>query len=197
MQIIEWPAFTGMRTPAAMTIGVFDGVHLGHQALIKRVVDRGPNPTVITFRKNPKKLLSPGNFEGDIFNLEQKLAAFDSLGVNQVILIDFSEKFCRLSGGEFFDILAEKGGMVFLAIGLDFRCGFHRETDTNSIREMNERKGIPTEVIPAVELPDALGGGPISSSRLRSAILSGDHKLAAALMGHSFEFFNKNPTGVE
>jgi riboflavin kinase/FMN adenylyltransferase len=179
-----------------MTVGVFDGVHLGHQALIERIVCRGPNPTVVTFKENPKKLFSPDDPHQDIFSLEQKFAVFHSLGVSQVILIDFSENFCKLSGREFFDILAERGGMVYLAIGEDFRCGYCQETDADSIREMNERRGIPTEVVPAVMLPDALGGGSVSSSRVRSAILSGDYKLAAALMGRSFEFINRQPTGV-
>ena len=194
LQINEWPEFSGLAS--AMTIGVFDGVHLGHQALIERIVRRGPNPTVISFRENPKKSISPGSFEGDVFNLEQKLAAFDSLGVRHLILIDFSENFCKMDGREFFEILAEKGGMVYLAIGEDFRCGFRKETDAESIKLMNEERGIPTEIVSSVSLPDEFGGGPVSSSRLRSAILSGDIELAQAMMGRSFIFLERQPTGV-
>ena len=192
--INDWPGFSGI--PSAMTIGVFDGVHLGHQALIERIVARGPNPTVITFRDNPKKFLFPGKYDKDIFSLEQKLAAFDSLGVCQVVLIDFSENFCKMSGREFFDILAEKGGMVYLAIGDDFRCGFRQKTDADSVRKMNEKRGVPTEIVSPVTLPETLGGGPISSSRLRSAILLGDFKLAALMMGRSFDIFKIQQTGV-
>ena len=179
-----------------MTVGVFDGLHLGHQELIKRIVNRGPNPTVLTFRENPKKLISSGNFEGDIFNLEQKLAAFESFGVKQLILIDFSQNFSKISGREFFDTLADKGKMVYLAIGEDFRCGFRKETGAESIKLMNEKRGIPTEIVSPVTLPNELGGGPVSSSRLRSAILSGDIKLASELMGRSFDFLERQPTGV-
>ena len=193
LKIINWPVISGK--PAAMTVGVFDGVHLGHQALIERIVQRGPNPTVITFRENPKKFLSPEKYDNDIFNLDQKMAAFDSFGVSQVILIDFFENFCTLSGRELFDILAERGGMAYLAIGTDFRCGYRQETDADSVREMNEQRGIVTEIVPTVNLPAAFGGGSVSSSRIRSAILSGDHRLAAALMGHSFSYLQVN-TGV-
>ncbi len=59
LQVIEWPSFLEDYPPdfsLAVTIGVFDGVHLGHQALIERIVRRGPNPTVLTFRENPKKV---------------------------------------------------------------------------------------------------------------------------------------------
>ena len=193
LQIINWPPEQLQRS--AITIGVFDGVHLGHQALIERIVSRGSNPTVVTFRENPKKSISPENFEGDIFNLEQKLAAFGSFGVKQVILIDFLENFCKLSGREFFDILAEKAGMAYLAIGTDFRCGYRQETDADSVVQMNKQRGIVTEVIATVNLPASLGGGPVKSSRIRSAILRGDQKLAEALMGKSFNYLQAN-TGV-
>lgn len=199
LRIIEWPSFlegpgsldSASTAPplegSAMTIGVFDGVHLGHRELIQRIVSRGPNPTVITFRENPKKIVSPASYEGDIFSLAQKLAAFDKLGVKRVILIDFSEKFSKLSGKEFFNLLEDRGKMVFLAIGADFRCGYRQDTDADIIREMNERKGIPTEVVPHVPLGGANGTGPVSSSRIRFAILSGDLALAAALMGRNVE----------
>jgi len=90
LRVIEWPSFLedsppefscgeGISEGAAMAIGVFDGVHLGHQALIERIVSRGPNPTVVTFRENPKKALSriagagtSGPYKGDLYSLKQK-----------------------------------------------------------------------------------------------------------------------------
>ena len=173
---------------SAISVGVFDGLHLGHQALIKRIVDRGPNPTVVTFRENPKKCIlrmkqAENSYNGDIFSLKQKLTAFERMGVNRLILIDFSEKFSKLKGWEFFDILEEKAKMVFLTIGSNFRCGYRQDTGAAYIKEMNERKGIPTEVIAPVKY----GKVEVSSSRIRSAIGSGNLKQAAALMGHSVE----------
>jgi len=166
-----------------MTIGVFDGLHLGHRELIERITRRGPNPTVLTFRENPKKIVSPETHEGDIFTLKQKLAAFERLGVHRLVLIDFSENFSKLSGKEFFDLLETRGKMVFLAIGCNFRCGYQQDTDADSAREMNERKGIPTVVVPPVQA----NAGVVSSSRIRFAISSGDLVLAAALMGRNVE----------
>jgi riboflavin kinase/FMN adenylyltransferase len=166
-----------------MTVGGFDGVHRGHAELIKKVVSRGPCPTVVTFRENPKRLLSPRHYGGDIFSLEQKLAAFEELGAVRVILIDFSEKFSRINGWEFIDSLESRGGAVFLAIGANFRCGYRHETGAELIRQNNERKGIPTEIIP----PVLWGSGPVSSSRIRAAISGGDLAAAGALLGRKLE----------
>jgi riboflavin kinase/FMN adenylyltransferase len=178
-----------------MTIGVFDGVHLGHQALIERIVRRGPNPTVVTFRENPKKALcriaGPGpsdSYKGDLYSLKQKTEIFDSLGVKFLVLIDFSENFSKLKGREFLDLLGHKGKMAFLAIGSNFRCGFAQDTGADLARQINERKGIPTELVPPVymRMPDGTANEPVSSSFIRKAVLAGELKLAAELLGRNF-----------
>jgi riboflavin kinase/FMN adenylyltransferase len=166
-----------------MTVGVFDGVHRGHAELIRRIVSRGPCPTVVTFRENPKMILSPRHYEGDIFSLAQKLAAFEELGAVRAVLIDFSEKFSRINGWEFIDSLESRGGLVFLAIGANFRCGYRHETGAELIRQKNEIKNIPTEIIP----PVLCGNGPVSSSRIRAAISGGDLAGAGALLGRKLE----------
>jgi len=190
LRIIEWTDFLEkceFQEPSAMTIGVFDGIHLGHRELISRIVRRGPNPTIITFKENPKKIVSRESYDGDIFSMRQKMAIFERLGVSRLVLIDFSENFSKLSGRDFLDLLGDPGKMVFLAIGGNFRCGHHTDTNADEIAEINSRRKIPTELVPPVEMPPAFGTGPVSSSRVRSAILSGDLKMAAALLGRNFE----------
>jgi riboflavin kinase/FMN adenylyltransferase len=166
-----------------MTVGVFDGVHRGHAELIRRIVSRGPCPTVVTFRENPKKILSPRPYEGDIFSLEQKLAALEELGVARAVLIDFSEEFSKMNGWEFINSLESRGNAVFLAIGANFRCGYRHETGAELIRRKNGLKGIPTEIVP----PVLRGNEPVSSSRIRAAISGGDLAGAGALLGRKFE----------
>jgi riboflavin kinase/FMN adenylyltransferase len=173
-----------------MAIGVFDGVHLGHQALIERIVRRGPNPMLVTFRENPKKVLSriagagtSGAYKGDIYSLKQKTDIFDSLGVKFLVLIDFSEEFSKLKGREFLYLLGDKGKTAFLAVGNNFRCGFRQDTDADIARKLNEEKGIPTELIPPVY---SAGSGLVSSSLIRQAILAGNLKLASELLGRNF-----------
>jgi len=198
LRVIEWPSFLEESPPdfcSAMTIGVFDGVHLGHQALIERIVSRGPNPTVITFRENPKKALcriaggeTSDLYKGDLYSLKQKTEVFDSLGVKFLILIDFSEEFSKLKGREFLDLLGQRGKMAFLAIGYNFRCGFAQDTGAELARQINESKGIPTELVPPKYLrrPDGAANEPVSSSFIRKAILAGDLKLASELLGRNF-----------
>ena len=195
LQIIEWSDFLKAdinsigkdSEGAAMTIGVFDGVHLGHQALIERIVSRGPFPTAVTFRENPKKIISPEKYQGDIISLKQKLEVFEQKGVNRVILIDFSLEFSKLNGWDFLKLLEERGKMAFLAIGSNFRCGYQQDTGAEYIAAMNKKKGIPTEVIPPVTLPPEFGKEPVNSSRIRSTLINGDLTTAAALLGRRFE----------
>jgi riboflavin kinase/FMN adenylyltransferase len=177
-----------------MTIGVFDAVHLGHRELIQRIVRRGPNPTVITFRENPKKRVFPNLYDGDLYSFKQKLTVFDSLGVSRVVLIDFSEEFCKLKGTEFLDLLEDRGKMAFLAIGINFRCGYQQDTGADLVKEINEDRGIPTELVAPV-VPEG-ETAPVSSSIVRAAVKAGDIGTAAALMGRNVELDLSDIKGV-
>jgi riboflavin kinase/FMN adenylyltransferase len=188
LRIINRDFFSNSRSKetaieASVTIGVFDGIHLGHQELIKKIVEHGPNPTVVTFRENPKKITAPDTYEGDIFSLKQKMKVFEQLGIRQVVLIDFNENFSKLRGTQFLDLIEERIKMVFLAIGSNFRCGYQKDTNANYIKEMNKRKGIPTELVKPVKVTGKL----VSSSRIKSAIIAGDLKQAAILLGRNVE----------
>jgi riboflavin kinase/FMN adenylyltransferase len=182
---LEWPRFLALspeeREASAITLGVFDGVHRGHSALIERIVRRGPCPTVVTFRENPKRRVSPGEYGGDLFSLEQKLSVFEDLGVERVILIDFTENFSKMRGRDFIGLLEDRGRLSFMALGANFRCGCGQDTGASSIAEMNRERGIETEIVPQV----MEGGEPVSSSRIRRAISQGDLVLAARLLGRN------------
>jgi len=168
-----------------MTIGVFDGVHRGHQALINKITatDISAVPTAITFRFNPKSVLRPDLYEGDITSLRRKLALLELSGIRMVVLIDFSGNFSKMKGKEFVDLLKDRGNLRYLAVGSDFRCGHGLDTDAVLLQRMNEGNGIPTEVVPPV-LKDGL---PISSSRIRTAIAAGNLVEAAALLGRNVD----------
>jgi riboflavin kinase/FMN adenylyltransferase len=187
MYILEWDDFINNRdqeTAAdspddfAATIGVFDGVHRGHLALIERIHSRG-SPVVITFKQNPVQILAPHSFRGDIYSLRQKLSVFEEYGVIITVLIDFSGNFSRISGKEFVDLLKKRRRLSFLAVGADFRCGHHLDTDAAALRGMTGREGIRTELVP----PVMEGRHPVSSSRIRAAVAAGDLAGAQALLG--------------
>ncbi|OHE63039.1 MAG: hypothetical protein A2413_08850 [Treponema sp. RIFOXYC1_FULL_61_9] len=189
MRIISWSSFAdaSFRTErgSAASIGVFDGVHLGHMALLDRIVSRKESlmPMVMTFSTNPKASTRRDAYEGDILSLDQKLEVFREVGVEIVVLIDFSEDFGKLGGKEFVGLLRDRGKLRYLAVGSDFRCGHRLDTGVRELRSMNEAAGVETEIVEPVEA----GGFPVSSSRIRALIAAGNLVEASALLGRNFE----------
>jgi riboflavin kinase/FMN adenylyltransferase len=167
-----------------MTIGVFDGVHRGHRVLIDRIVrhDNFSVPVIITFKQNHKKANRGQAYTGDISGFRQKSALIESLGVALILIIDFSESFRRLPGLEFIRLLEEHGNMGFFAVGSNFRCGYHLDTDAQAIQRINALRGIPTDIVETL----MEGPNPISSSRIRRAIAGGNLREAAAMLGCNY-----------
>jgi len=181
MLVIDWPHFlkNGLQTGenlSSMTVGVFDGVHLGHQRLIKRIVSHnaGYVPVVITFRQNHKT-----EETGSLQTFQQKIEVLEQLGVKIILAIDFTDAFRRMAGIEFLEILLKHGNIGFFAVGSDFRCGYRLDTDAAAIQKFFASRNIPVEIVPEV-MEDGL---PISSSRIRSAIADGDFSLAEKMLG--------------
>jgi len=195
MLIIDWAQFLEDGLPlgenlSSMTVGVFDGVHRGHQALIERIVShnlpdhsgvvgRKNVPVVITFRQNHKTEEAANPVHGSLQTFDQKIETLERLGVKMTLAIDFTESFRRMAGLEFLEILLKHGKIGFFAVGSDFRCGYKLDTDAAAIQKFFADRGIPAEIVPEV-LEDGL---PISSSRIRAAIAAGDHSLAERMLG--------------
>jgi len=191
MQIIEWPqflenGFNHEKKFTSMTIGVFDGVHRGHRALIDRIVSHnaGLMPVIITFRENHKTgkkgQITGDREQSDILTFQQRLAVFEELGIQKTIVIDFTDEFKRMPGNDFFQVLLKHGRVRFFAVGSDFRCGYNLDMDANAIKKHLASYDIPAEIVQQV----TEGSLPISSSRIRCAIAAGDHSLAQAMLGY-------------
>ena len=181
MKIIEWNEFAerGLQGSGAFTIGVFDGVHRGHQALIKAIVEygKGTTPIVITFRVNHKN-----DVKNQLLGFEQKIEIFENLGVKLCVAADLNNSFKHIGGEVFFNILREKGKMRFLAVGKNFRCGYKLDTDAEQIKRINDSAGIETFIMePVME-----GSLPVSSSRIRKAVSEGRLEEAAKLLGRPY-----------
>jgi len=194
MLVIDWPQFLeeglppvfteqdhGPKRFSSVTVGIFDGVHLGHQSLIKRVVSHNKDyvPVIVTFRENHKT----GEDAADIQSFGQRLAMFESLGVKITVVIDFTESFKQMKGIEFLEIMAKRANIGFFTVGKNFRCGCHLDTDTEAIREFFVSRNIQVEI--ADEVTE--GSLPISSSRIRAAIADGDMELARSMLGRPVE----------
>jgi len=185
--VIDWTEFLEKGLPfehklTSMTIGVFDGVHRGHQALIKRVVSYNGAyiPAVITFRENHKNKKTAG----EIQSFRQKLEIFEQLGVQLTLAVDFTESFRRMSGIEFLEILLKHGNIGFFTVGKSFRCGYQLDTDAEAIKKFFGSRSICAEI--ADEITEGLQ--PISSSRIRAAIADGDLALAQSMLGRPLSF---------
>jgi len=180
--LVDWTQFTDKGLPTgdkkvSVTIGVFDGVHLGHRALIERVVSHNVDnvPVVITFNEQIKNKKE----QRDIQTFEQRVITLEKLGVQIIVVVDFTEAFRRMAGVNFLEILSNRCNIGFFAVGSAFKCGYKLDTDAQTIQKFFASRNIPAEIIPDIS-EDSL---PISSSRIRAAIAAGDIKLAETMLG--------------
>ncbi len=188
MRVISWDEATDSRKqeniPSIATIGVFDGLHKGHQALVDAVRGQaGENrKIVVTFTKNPKQVKAPAQYAGDLFSLEQKLAAFADNKMDLCILIDFSENFSKMSGEDFIHSLVKSCGVRFFIVGWDFTCGYRLSTKAVDLRRIAALHKASVDIVP----PVLLDGTVVSSSKIRSALLEGRTDLALAMLGSPY-----------
>jgi riboflavin kinase/FMN adenylyltransferase len=188
LRVVSWDdalsGSAGMPAASAATIGVFDGLHMGHRALVSRVVAKAPAlvPMAITFKDNPKSVTRPHRFSGDIFSLEQKLSALEEAGIELCLLIDFSGDFSKLAGSEFVSILVRYCGVRSFVIGSDFKCGHKLSTDAHGVQAIASSLSAETDIVE----PVTIEGRTVSSSGIRSAIADGRTDLALAMLGRPY-----------
>jgi riboflavin kinase / FMN adenylyltransferase len=161
-------------------VGNFDGVHRGHQHLIRMAVASGRPGTVVTFEPHPRAFFQPGN---PVFRLTPepvKLAILARLGLAGVFLKRFNKELAALTAAEFVDFLAQDLEVSGVVIGHDFHFGRGREGNPARMLELCLERGLECLVAPAV----AEGSEPVSSSAIRAALEAGDIALANRLLGY-------------
>ena len=180
------------RAPCALTIGNFDGVHLGHQALLARVReaagDLGLEAAVMTFEPHPREFFAQKS--GDlsraparIANLRDKLQSLSDNGIDRVIVEHFSSSFAALTPQQFTEqVLVEGLHVKWLMVGDDFCYGARRAGNVQMLQEAGQRYGFHVETLPTV----MNGATRISSSAVRTALAEGDFIRAEALLGHPY-----------
>ncbi|MCI6479265.1 MAG: FAD synthetase family protein [Spirochaetia bacterium] len=166
----------------AVTVGAFDGVHRGHRALFDAVLSQHEMSGVVTFRFPPKVKTMAESFAGSLSTLDQRLECFKALGMDFVLVIDFSGDFGRMRGDTFLQLLTDRLHMVYLAEGADFRCGYKGAVGIREIKEFAYSHGIVFQEVPSV----MEGETKVSSSEIRKALLAGDTKKAATLLGYDY-----------
>ena len=180
------------RAPCALTIGNFDGVHRGHQALLTRVHEaaraRGIDAAVMTFEPHPREFFAsmsgdPTRAPSRIANLRDKLQSLADAGIDRVIVEHFNAHFAALPPRDFIaQVLVQGLHVKWLMVGEDFRFGAQRAGDLAMLVAAGEEFGFTVEALPAVRND----GQRISSSGVRAALQSGDLAEACALLGHPY-----------
>ncbi|MBK8231461.1 MAG: hypothetical protein IPK72_12930 [Candidatus Eisenbacteria bacterium] len=172
--------------PAIATIGVFDGVHRGHRALLESVLMRAAaleaTPVAISFHPHPIEILARGVPVHRLASREQKLRALAELGFTHAWLLPFSPAMAALSPRAFLDVLLARLDLRELWVGADFRFGNRREGTIDLLRELGRERDFTAEVFPPVL--DA--GCAWSSSRVREALRRGAVEEASRVLGRTY-----------
>ncbi|MBN2242474.1 MAG: riboflavin biosynthesis protein RibF [Acidobacteria bacterium] len=200
MKVVYRPEDLAPELPApVITIGNFDGVHLGHQNLIKDLVSRaaavGGTPIVFSFYPHPLQVLAPNNAPLQIQTLRQKLDTFESLGIPLVVLIPFDVQLAQISARDFVEkILWEKLRPKEIYVGPNFAFGHRRQGSFNLLKEIGEEKGFLAGKIHQVQFR----GNRVSSTAVRQALISGQVGLARRLLARPFALYGTvvHGTGV-
>lgn len=168
------------------TIGSFDGVHRGHQAVIRRLVDGahqdGVPAVVITFFPHPSVVLRGSNGPFFLTTPEERAALLDALGVDVVVTLRFDRQMATLTAEEFMRWLSAHLGLQRLFVGYDFALGRGREGNTTRLRELGEQLGYTLELTEPYEI----GGEPVSSSRIRALLSRGNVSEVTDLLGRPY-----------
>ena len=186
------------RAPVALTIGNFDGVHRGHQALLRQVVvaahARGVAPAVMTFEPHPREFFTPEQAPARIANLRDKLEALHACGIERVFIQHFNRRFARLTAEQFIaDVLIAGCRARWLMVGDDFRFGARRAGDIDLLRQYAAAGGF--EVVQCPTVSD--DGERISSSAVRHALAAGDLQRAQRLLGRPYAISGRVQHGAK
>jgi riboflavin kinase/FMN adenylyltransferase len=161
------------RRPRVVAIGTFDGVHLGHEAVIRAAVEAGPSPTVVTFDPHPRTVL--GNRVELLATLERRLELLGTVGAEDILVVEFTSDVAALSPEEFSARYLRAIGAEVVVAGVGFHFGHRREGDL----ELLDRLGFETREVPLVDR--------VSSSAIRASAHEGDVRGAAQLLGRPLE----------
>ena len=174
-----------------LTIGVFDGVHLGHRHLIAKLTElarkQGLASGVITFSRHPQEVLAPKTSLPFLTDIERRTELLKEAGVEAVISLSFTPELAALNPKEFLELLKKHLRMQGLVIGPDFALGKNRQGDTDVLRQLGAEMGFSLTVVP----PMTIDGEVVSSTAIRKALAKGDMKQAQKLMGRPFRLHGR------
>jgi riboflavin kinase/FMN adenylyltransferase len=197
--LLDWSAYAPPEfAGGAVSVGNFDGVHRGHQALVaaarKQAGKVGGPAVIVTFDPPPHQVLHPGSERPPLTTLPQRAELLHAAGADHVIVLRTSPALLALSPEAFFeDVIVRQLGTKAVVEGHDFRFGRGRAGNNDTLRALCAAAGLSFEEVP--QLLD--GGEPVSSSRVRSALVSGNVARAAELLGRHYSITGTVVTGAK
>lgn len=172
-----------MAAKSVVTIGIFDGLHEGHQAVIKKAVQIGRRKHLtsiaITFDRHPLSVLKPAQHICLLTTPAEKISRIRKLGIDQIMLIEFDEDFAHLSPKDFFDQVLLPLNVQHIVVGEEFRFGQGRSGDVRFLENYGRKHGVCLTIQPLLQI----GREKISSSRIRSLLKEGKVKEVAEMLG--------------
>lgn len=171
-----------------MTIGAYDGVHLGHRYLLDKVIERatseGLESVVVTFDRHPATVVRPESAPLLLTDLEQRLELLAACGIDRTLVVPFDTRRADESAEEFVsDVLVKALRTRWVVVGRDFHFGHGRKGNVELLRELGRTMGFEVDGVDLRETDD----GPVSSTRIRSLIGAGDVRRAAGFLGRPHE----------
>ncbi len=183
MQIIRDITSAHLTRPTVLTIGSFDGIHRGHQYLIRRIIARadeiGAASALVTLHPHPKIVLRPDSNLQYLSTIEERLDLLSPLGLDYVVVFPFSLEASQIRARDFVQMLLDHLRMKELLCGPDFALGYKREGNIEFLRELGKEKGFSVTVAESQKLDSAI----LSSTRARELIVQGEIDKAARLLG--------------
>lgn len=172
--------------PSAVTIGVFDGVHRGHQHLVSSLRDRATAEefaaVALTFNPHPRTVIRPGVGMTYLTSLEERVEQLQALGLDAVGILPFTSELAQLSPRDFLALLVDELQMRLLMVGPDFALGRNRAGTIGVMRQVGKELGFEVEVAPLL----AEDGEKVGSSSIRQGLAEGDVSRVAKLLGRPF-----------
>ena len=187
MRLFHGTDNANIQRPTVLTLGVFDGLHLGHQLIMRTVVERarasGAVPTVITFDPHPRAVLHPASSPPLLQTLDQKVEGFGVLGIEQTIVVRFTKEFSLVRAEDFLkDVVNERLHAKEVYLGKGFAFGHGREGNIDLLRQVSSNLGFFADEVPEVRLR----GRRVSSSRIRELLVQGRVNLARRMLGRPY-----------
>lgn len=172
---------------SVVTVGTFDGIHRGHQEVLREIVGRaassGARSILVTFDRHPLEVVRPESAPEVLTTPDEKKEFLAGTGLDYVVFLTFTAALSRLSPREFVEqILVERIGVTELVIGYDHGFGHDRAGGVETLREVGRERGFVVDVVP----PVTNGGDAVSSTRIRTAVRQGELEVARAGLGRPY-----------